>query len=735
MGRFNLLLLKMADDGEGAISGNEEEEDEEEYEELEYSDHASSEYRREEASSYWESLKKGILSYPVSLRLQCLLYIIGHIFTGYFNSDDDNLPINSLGLLPRFIRIKLLHLLPAVDVAKLEDTPVTNGISMDEVWEVIYKERLPLYKKEEMEFLGIKSKFGTPEDLLEEGIESVTWKEAYFNTAFLMAQLGHRNNRLDNENCHCIYEHFISDMFFSSYNSKYDTGLFECLSKESLSVHGVYRCTHQCSSLTTGAYTDMFGNPSDSYLSNRFCLPLNDVIQVMSDCNVSLKHLHISDNHIGQISPYLENEYLLHRFLQILTSIEAVSMYYCSQETKESMIKILNAILGQQRTRPIKFVKVGADEFDAIFPLLIQSPSHGQRKLEISLNPHGKALSQVDVNKKHVNFPQFSGLQLQSPGSISLSFNSSVSPLIIDALQHFQEIEMFSLYMESGYFSHLEYDEVMQCIADLMLRPTFNELVIEADPYQGEISFYIVLCLFRNFFSSPYPVSMTLSLSCPPFPPITESLTVNHDQATNKSLQLIRCFSNSLSSLLPRNLVLKSIKLGIDDSSDDSSILSSFASLESITVDSFSLTIFTFATREIMIELSTLFRIVNTKEWDLSIYVNRRYADMSISILSQVAHLLCRFDLRNESLPSDVVVSIIETIFHSISSTNMSSFELGFSGSLLDKDLNKAIYECWERCGGVKLKKISLFKRYSKYEVASEILSDITNEVWVGLRI
>ena len=718
----------MADDGEGTISGNEEEEEEEEEEEHD----DSSDYEEEVASSYWESLKKGVLSYPVSLQLQCLLYIIGHIFTSIYDTDDDNLPINSLGLLPRFIRIKLLHLLPAVDVAKLEDTPVTNGISMDEVWEVIYKERLPLHKKEEIE-IEIKSKFGTPEDLLEEGIESFTWKEAYFNTAFLLAQLEHCDTvSLENDTCHCIYKHFISDMFFSSYNSKYDTGLFKCLSKESLSVHGVYRCTHQCSSLTTGAYTDMFGSPSHPYMRGEFHLPLNDVIEVMSDCNLSLKHLHISDNHIGQILPYLESEAFLNCFLQILTSIEAMSMYDCSQEPKESMIKVLDAILGQQRTRPIKFVKVGADEFDAIFPLLIQSPSHAQRKFELFLDPNGKALSSVDVNKKHINFPQFSGLQLQSPGSISLSFNSSVSPLIIDALQHFQEIERFSLYMESGYFSHLEYDEVMQCIADLMLRPAFNELVIKTSPYQGEISFYIVLCLFRNFFSSPYPVSMTLGFNCPHFPPITDSLTVNNDQATNKSLQLLQCrFSNSLSSLLPRNLVLKSIKLEIDDSS----VLSSFIFRESITVSRFSLMICTLATRETMIELSTLFRIVNTKEWDLSIDVDSRDTDMFISILSKVAHLLCGFDLRNETLPSDVVVSIIETIFHSISSTKMSSFELGLNNSLLDKDLNKAIYECWERCGGVKLKKISLFKGYDEYEVASEILSDITNEVWVGWRM
>uniref|UniRef100_A0A1X7UA40 F-box domain-containing protein n=1 Tax=Amphimedon queenslandica TaxID=400682 RepID=A0A1X7UA40_AMPQE len=63
------------------------------------------------------------------------MYLIGNLF------DDDDKPIPGLALLPRSIRIKLLLLLPAVDVHKLEGTSVTADILMDEIWETLYKER------------------------------------------------------------------------------------------------------------------------------------------------------------------------------------------------------------------------------------------------------------------------------------------------------------------------------------------------------------------------------------------------------------------------------------------------------------------------------------------------------------------------------------------------------------------------------------------------------------------
>ena len=73
-------------------------------------------------------------SLPAPLYIQCLLYIIGNLY------DDNDEPIPGLGLLPRQLRIKLLLLLPAIDVCKLEGTSVTRDISMnDEIWERIWE--------------------------------------------------------------------------------------------------------------------------------------------------------------------------------------------------------------------------------------------------------------------------------------------------------------------------------------------------------------------------------------------------------------------------------------------------------------------------------------------------------------------------------------------------------------------------------------------------------------------
>ena len=91
-----------------------------------------------EVIAYWEGLKSGVMSHPATLQLQCLLYIIGHLH----DFTDDN-----LGLLPLSFRIKLLLLLPAVDVAKLEGTPITHGISMDEIWKEYTKRGCQSTKK------------------------------------------------------------------------------------------------------------------------------------------------------------------------------------------------------------------------------------------------------------------------------------------------------------------------------------------------------------------------------------------------------------------------------------------------------------------------------------------------------------------------------------------------------------------------------------------------------------
>ena len=70
----------------------------------------------------------GVMSYAVSLQMQCYMFIVGHL---------DELPFDVIALLPIGIRRKLLLMLPALDICKLEETPVTDGISMGyEIWKL-----------------------------------------------------------------------------------------------------------------------------------------------------------------------------------------------------------------------------------------------------------------------------------------------------------------------------------------------------------------------------------------------------------------------------------------------------------------------------------------------------------------------------------------------------------------------------------------------------------------------
>ena len=71
----------------------------------------------------------------VPLEIQCYTFIVGHL---------DKLPSDVIALLQIRIRRKLLLMLPALDICKLEETPVTDGtcISMDEeIWKWKCNER------------------------------------------------------------------------------------------------------------------------------------------------------------------------------------------------------------------------------------------------------------------------------------------------------------------------------------------------------------------------------------------------------------------------------------------------------------------------------------------------------------------------------------------------------------------------------------------------------------------
>ena len=702
--------------------------DEEEYDE----DYARSKHgeNTEEIVFYWKGLRSGVMSHPVRLQVQCLLYIIGHISfdAKRWSRTSRYLPPNSLGLLPRFIRIKLLLLLPAVDVAMLEGTPVTSGISMNEIWETICKERLPLHKKKEIE-RKIGNAIGTLEDLREEGVESVSWKDAYFNIAFLFSQLFFNHMMsLEDDECGCVYNHFLPDLFYSMdtfYSDPFSSELYQCFNEESsLSIHEVYRCAHKCPRLTPQRYCDMFPDPS--YRPRRrggeYIMSTWDVVYDLSDCNVSLKHLHMSSVHFKDITSSID------RFSKLLTSVEAITVHVCydmkEEKIQQFMEKIFHIIFVQEKC-PIRYVNVPDEEFKAIYPFLMESTQCKLKQLELVIKETSQeSFARNDLPQLASNYSR----KVQEPSPVTI--DESLSRSIINVLQHHQGLQKFSLCIDFTKDNEVKLDaELIECVSDLLLRPVFKELVFGNFQYQKSRSPEIVLCLFRKFFSSPCPVSMTLNrLNCPEFPVNTDPFTINHDQAAGKSLQMDDCtFSPNFSSLLPPNLVLKS--LTINDF--HLKIVPSFAEPQLITVNSFSLKCGCYQGNLAII--SSLFRVVNAQQWSLSLYIlSDEIVEEFISLLSKVSHLLCLFEVTNSNIRFDNFISLIETIFFSLSPANLSQFELSLHNDLLNDDVVDALYKSWEKCGAVKLKKITVLDRREHGKPAfMSILLDMANEVYV----
>ena len=96
--------MDKAEESSSSIEASEEEEEAQ-------SEHGSTTDAENEEVYYWEGLKRGILPFPAPLRLQSLLFIIGHL---------DQYRNETLAFLPPRTRRELLLNLPVIDVCRLE---------------------------------------------------------------------------------------------------------------------------------------------------------------------------------------------------------------------------------------------------------------------------------------------------------------------------------------------------------------------------------------------------------------------------------------------------------------------------------------------------------------------------------------------------------------------------------------------------------------------------------------
>ena len=238
---------------------------------------------------------------------------------------------------------------------------------MDEIWEYIFNERLPLHdkKKIERQCIGV---IDTVEELMKKGMESVTWKDAYFNAVFFFSQVTNIVDYVD-EDCGCLYHHFIPDLYYGmgTFNSDpANTDIYQCFNTDSTySIHRVARCSHRCPRLTPDRYTHMY--PSPMRRKCEFYMSLWDAVEVMADCNVSLKHLYVTHYHFKSID--LENTHFRDCFIKLLTTVEAITLRSCNEMIYQAMKKVFDIIFVQNKCS-IKFISLYESEFDIVFPYI-----------------------------------------------------------------------------------------------------------------------------------------------------------------------------------------------------------------------------------------------------------------------------------------------------------------------------------------------------------------------------
>ena len=659
----------------------------------------------------WNITRSGVLSYPVSLQTQCLLFLIGNLF-------HNDKPISGLALLPRPIRIKLLLLLPAIDVCKLETTPFTCDIPMNEIWERLYKERVPLKK-----FHYYKNTFNMVESPViwkERNRLDLSWKDMYFITVFSCEQY-HYCSSHESVSCKCQY--FLSlDLLYSVYaltnDSNKESVIHQSFPNESglKIIHNLYQYCHPCQCtprFVPGFNFKRFVAPSiTAKIDYKLAvIPYWDVIGVLIDHQVPLKHVTISPAHIKTITDNMAPQ-VTDRLVKLFSSLESIEICSCHVDSTVKLDEFLDLIFDANECQ-IKSAVI-RDHIDIVSPFFSKcKESHHLKKLEVSL----------DVKE----FSKTSKLDTNRPCT------TNASELIDRILQYQKGLEEFDCHFtdRNFHFENIHHLGFLNSVTELFYRPGFRVLSFDKDGFYGDILFESVLDLLSHFFLSPYPLTLSLSLRFSHYNNYqtqTAELPVYKEQK-EKCLSFSNCgYFPYSSSILPQVLVLKSLQI----KENAWAHVQNFTCLQSIMVHSFILSIRETTTAANVHYLCSILNTVQAKEWDLSIIMNNeeRLAERFIKLLQEIlvgAEMLLLRTHGVHWLEEEVVSQVFETIFHSISTSKANPyFELGLPSSSLNSIVTEIAFKEWRKCGSTKLKKITIFGEINKsFATLSEMAVEV----------
>ena len=618
----------------------------------------------------------------ISLRNQCLLSIVGHLFVS--DKGEEGIPISLLALLPLFIRCQLLLLLPVIDVCRLENTPFTHGITMDEIWETLFNKRLPIHQKEQAADEGYD--FYTPTEWKKEKGLSCNWKESYFLSLLSFC------NESWNTECLCDKpDHFPKDLLYGVCDYYPPTDFYHFFNDGSItSLHGIEMYT------TCSAFPERYRTVYDDekFLNQALFDTLVDV------CNVKLKHLVVefygSDVFVG-IHGYIYakvkdegHQQKLSRLFSLLQSVEFTAGE--KQDTKIAKT-FLDSVIPCDSIERVTF-----GMFDDDLEFL----------LSYFLKPA----------QCHLKY-------------LELGINKAPSPTLFDVLKHQQELTSLTLHFPSGPAIDIS-NPILQCVTeDLFYRPVFKTF-----SYSSSINdnFDVILAFLRAFFSSPYPECLSFeNIPSIHFDPLPNPLTIQCNE--KKSLKLSNCsFSHSFSSLFPPHLVLKSFKMEGEFDHDDYSFITNFSSLESIEVEVFSIT--SYVNTGNIAAISSLFSIVTASSWNLELKIHDEINTVPILVdaLSAIKPgRLHSLNLQESILTEDNALDILEVVFRSLNPTVDPYFELDISYLNLTERFGRSIHEKWKECmaqsqSAVKpLKKIMFSHQVATVEVLMKEMASMVD--------
>ena len=676
----------------------------EESEEEIHSEHGSTTDAENEEINYWESLKYGVLPFPAPLRIQSMLFIIGHL---------DEYENETLALLPLRTRQTLLLNLPVIDVCKLEGSGVTEDIDMEEVWKTLYYNRLPTHPKDFEEILTA----------MVDDMEELTWKDRYFSSLFLLKYtVAHHGD----DDCNCVYSsHLDQDLLYGMYVRNGTLEVQECFGPRTHSCFGVETYARSCCRLTPMRYSDLFPDQRSNALRRydrtppiTICATIPTLVDV---CKFEAKTFIVTDRALNWFfdAKCFTDDYFPY-WKSFLGSVRWLRIHHDEEQLHPGLKLLLDAIfcsthcklnevqLCQSRSL-YKYGRFGETELNQFIAFLAPyfSPTPGVDTLSVPY-AHLRKVNIVDAIR--------SGTDVLNTASI-INYQDNLEVVMVRGCRYF-----------SSETPHEQTDCFTLALATLVKKSSFQELCL----WDMTVPTSLVVKLVHQFFSSQSPNHQQLRFDHVSVLPDKTGLAISTPPPAvgSRSMEITECtLPLEIASAFPPSMSFRNLTLGTEQKGSIVNVLDLFSHVHSLQVESMSLSVYT--SNQNSKAIVKLLNLVDTRNWslhfkfvvpsphcgwnltpesiatvvdavmDIAPTLGQLVAKGIVTLLS-FASTAC-FD----KLPESVLEALFEEIFRGLQRSR-SEVELDLRGCQLNNDILECLYRTWKRCTDVKLKKLDL---------------------------